>query len=426
VISLHPTHPARAAGLSAFNRISCSLLAAGLLVGAGALAHGRLHKAEHGNHGDVPPSLLPQGALAGEQAVRDAQATTPARLQERAALLRTGEAALARRDTALALDAFDRASLILHAADTEIALVRGYMQAGDYRRALSFGAHTAGAHLDVAGGSLLYAWLLHLGGQTAVAQKVLADLGVRGSGDSLMLAVQQQLRSGAPLAAGPLLALPLRLAPYAEAKGLPKAARIAGSAVLLPAGNRALVPLRLLGRASGKLWLRNGLGQLARARIEQRLPALDLALVRLERPLPVADEGLALAASDAFPGSAGFAVEFVSSAGAAGAWPVLRSGFLGGWQGTQGDRLLGIDMPAGPRGGPVFDAAGQLLGVALPASARQTGDRLVSVSQLRQALGAVLPAARPVAAPGTPKPHGAADKLYEASLRTTLQVLTAP
>ena len=53
----------------------------------------------------------------------------------------------------------------MHAADTEIALVRGHMQAGDYRRALAFGAHTAGAHLDVVGGSLLYVWLLHAGGQ---------------------------------------------------------------------------------------------------------------------------------------------------------------------------------------------------------------------------------------------------------------------
>lgn len=416
------------AGQPAFRRISCSWLAAVLLAGAaaGALANGadgHLHKSEHG--GNSHPAM-PESALAGEQAVRDARATPPARLQERAALLQTGEAALARRDTVPALNAFDRASLILHAADTEIALVRGYMQAGDYRRALSFGAHTAGAHLDVAGGSLLYAWLLHLGGQTAVAQKVLADMGARSPDNPLMLAVQQQLRSGAPLAAGRLLALPMRLAPYAEATGLPKTARTAGSAVLLPDGNRALVPLRLLPRSPATLWLRNGLGQLARARIEQRLPALDLALVRLERPLPVADEGLALAASDAFAGSVGFAVEFVSSARAAGAWPVLRSGFLGGLQGTRGERLLGIDMPAGPRGGPVFDAAGQLIGLALPAGARQTGDRLVSVSQLRQALGAVLPAARPVAAPGSPRPHSAADKIYEASLRTTLQVITAP
>ena len=39
---------------------------------------------------------------------------------------------------------FDRAALILHAADTEIALVRSYMQAGEYRRESSLAGGTEG------------------------------------------------------------------------------------------------------------------------------------------------------------------------------------------------------------------------------------------------------------------------------------------
>ena len=117
----------------------------------------------------------PTAAQAGNPAVLTSKTVAPERLQERADLLASGEQALARRDVDAALLAFDRAALILHAADTEIALVRAYMQGGDYRRALAFGAHTAGAHLDVVGGSALYAWLLHAGGQSAIAQRLIDE-----------------------------------------------------------------------------------------------------------------------------------------------------------------------------------------------------------------------------------------------------------
>ena len=379
----------------------------------------------------------PFASQAGEQAVREAATVTPARLQERAELLKQGESALARLDVAAALNAFERAALILHAADTEIALVRGYMQAGDYRRALAFGAHTAGAHLDVVGGSLLYVWLLNAGGQPAIAQRLLADAKTHMPGNPAVAAVQQQIDSGAPVASGQLLDLPARLAPYGSMKGLPSTARVVGSAVLLPGGGQALVPLGLLP-ASGRLWLRNGLGQLVRASVDQRWSASSLARVRLERALPVA-ETMRLAASDAFPGSPGFAVEYTRSPDATPAWPILRSGFLGAVQGDSGQRLLGIDMPAGARGGPVFDGAGQLIGMALPASGKGSvkgdskgngkgGDRLVPVSELKKILADMSAIQPPDAQPGLPGvlPRSSADAIYESSLKTSLQVITAP
>lgn len=425
---LHPD------GWGGFKRIAL-LLATGLLTGGaqGAPATGPATPAPVTSHDRLRQIMeqarpQPSASQAGGQAVREAVAVSPARLQERAGLLKTGEAALARLDVALALDAFERASLILHAADTEIALVRSYMQAGDYRRALAFGAHTAGAHLDVIGGSLLYAWLLHLGGQPAIAQRLMADAETRMPGNPLVQAVQLQLRSGAPLAAGALLAPPTRLAPYGDSKGLPGSARVVGSAVLLPGGTQALVALRLLPR-SGRLWLRNGLGQLVRARTDRRLAGAGVAVVRLDRPLPAAQAPW-VAGGEAFPGSPGFAVEYASSADALAAWPVLRSGFLGSASGDSGERLLGIAMPAGPRGGPVFDGAGQLIGLALPGRAGQGDDRLVPASQLKKALGgasaADLLTARDSSLPAGPKPRGAADKIYEDSLKVSLQVITAP
>ena len=395
----------------------------GPAVATDALRHGIHPGANHPLHPHQPLA-----SQAGSDAVRESKTLSPARLLERAGLLASGEVALARLDAAAAQSAFERAALILHAADTEIALVRAYMQAGDYRRALTFVAHTAGAHLDVAEGSLLYAWLLQVGGQPALAQRLLADVSARLPNDTLAQSVQQQLRSGAPIAADKLLTPPLRLAPYGDSKGLLNTTRVVGSAVLLRDGASALMPLNLLPR-SGRLWLRNGLGKLVKARLHKRLPGTGVALLRLERALPVAGE-FSVVARDAFAGSAGFAVEYVSSAHATPAWPVLRAGFLGGAAGNANQRLLGIEMPAGARGGPVFDAAGQLTGLALPGGKGQADDRLVPASQLTKALGPTLAGrllgvSDPTLLAGS-RTRASVDAVYEASLKTTLQVITAP
>lgn len=357
-------------------------------------------------------------------------AVSPQRLKERADLLQAGEAALARMDANAAVDSFDRAALILHAADTEIALVRAYMQGGQYRRALAFGAHTAGAHLDETGGVALYAWLLHAGGQGVIAQRLLTQAQGSSPNNTLLAQVQARLKSGAPLATGKLLALPIRLAPYGSSLGLPPSARVLGSGLLVASGRQALVPLALLPR-SGKFWLRNGLGQLSRGTLQKRLPAIGLAWVRLESALP-APEDFWIAA-DAFPGSVGYAVEYIASRDSTPAWPMLRTGFLGAALGDGGERLLGIDMPAGPRGGPVFDAAGRLTGLALPARVAKTGksptqDRLIPVSALQSQLkssgqGTTMLGSPP---PADLPPRAALDRIYETSLKATVQLIGIP
>ncbi len=372
----------------------------------------------------------PTADSVGSNAVRAAAKVTPELLQERADMLKKGEAALAALQLEAALLAFERAASILHAADTEMALVRTYMQYGQYRRALAAGAHTAGAHLDVVGGSALYAWLLHMGAQTVVAQRLLGEAQSRMPGNELVNQVQRQLQSGNPLTTGDMLNPPTRLAPYGVTLGLPATARMVGSAVLLPGGTQAWVPLSFLPKSAkrGKLWLRNGLGLLAKGSDVRRLPAAGVALVRLSQALPVPDD-FWMADKEPFPGSPGYAVEYVANPkaakttqDAAPAWPVLRLGFLGGIVTPGGtDRLLGIDMPVGPRGGPVFGGAGQLIGIALhgqPGAA----DQLVTVLQLQEEIGRWLGATMPKSAPTT----ATADRIYENGLKVSLQVITAP
>ena len=383
-------------------------------------------------HSDTKPSAAGTGYT---------KAITPERLQERTVLLRTGEAALARLDLDTAISAFDRAALIQHAADTELSLVRAYMQGGQYRRALASGAHTAGAHLDVVAGPALYAWLLSAGGQDVIGQRLLDEAHARMPRNPVVISVRQQLRSGAPVATGILLNVPLRLAPYSSGPALPHQARVVGSGLLLASGQQALVPMAALPKAkSPRLWVRNGMGALSAATVLARMPKAGVVLLELGTALPVANTP-GVAATEAFPGSAGFAVEYTANRTTEAAWPLLRTGFLGGLTGNLAkpeERALGISMPPGPRGGPVFDVAGRLIGLALTAdkspsrtsrTSQKTQPILVSASALRRELTKVAPTASLGAAPAAPSATPGRvplDVIYENALKTTLQVIALP
>jgi hypothetical protein len=362
------------------------------------------------------------GALPGASTAASAAPPSAERMRARDALLQQGERALADGRVAEAEQAFDRAAMMFHAADTEMGLVRTYMQSGQYRRALAFGAHTAGAHLDVVGGAALYAWLLHLGGQEAVAQRLLTAAKERAPRQPLVADVDSQLRSPAPRAHGAMLRAPARLAPYGSMQGLPADARVASSATLIGQGQFALVPEKALGK-SGRYWVRNGLGQLTAAQAEPGARAHGLVLLRLATPLPTA--ALPAAPADAFPGSVAFAVEYANAPDAAPAWPILRAGFLGGAIGDSAARTLGVPLaPESPHGGPVFDHAGRLTGVAVHGKA---GASLVAASQLRGAFGKQFEGPADAAAADAPAnqaaPKRTPDAIYEPALLAALQFI---
>lgn len=339
---------------------------------------------------------------------------TPERQQERLEWIQAGEAALARRNWVAALASFENATYIRHGIDTDASLARAYLQGGQYQRALALGSHMAGVHAYAENAAVLYVWLLHLGGQPAVAKRVLQAAQERWPRHGLLDQVGQQLSQTDPQALGPLLAPPMRLAPYGDSEGLAPNARVVGSATLLHDGRHALVPVALLSGA-GRVWLRNGLGQLTPVAPPWRALTPDLALVTLTNALPVADDP-GVAPDDPLPGRRAYTVEYVPAPHADPAWPVLRVGSWG-------------EAFAGTGGGPVWDATGRLIGVAL--SRGEAGSPgWLGMSGLYSALSSPKLAPQSEAfgtVTGTdPRGGDAIPRIYERGLKTSLQVIATP
>ncbi len=392
--------------------------------------------------------------------VTDPRQADPAQMASRTALLRTGEQALARGDTEGAIVAFDRAAMMLHSADTEMGLVRAYMQSGDYRRALAFCAHTAGGHGDAPAAAALYAWLLRAGGQDAVATRVLAEAQASAPGDAVVAATVRAFGPAAngstgvvpspSTATGVMLELPHRMAPLgvpAPGQAPPSAqARVVSSGVSMSPA-LALAPASTL-QGARRWWVRDGLGRTSEATVEpasDELRALGLVRLRLLAPLNPAPTGnsatsrdpasIALSGRDPYAGRPGYAVEYVvddsGQAPAEPAWPRLRPGFFGGYKGNAGWRRLGIDVPVGAHGGPVFDAAGRLAGIAMAGALGQAS--MIPASLLKTAWPEAPPGAAPTAATASAQPltteHTTpmpADEVFELGLRHTLQIIVEP
>jgi len=352
-------------------------------------------------------------AVASERHGHDTGSTLQA-LAERRRLLDEGESRLRAGDAEGARQAFEQAALQAHEAHIELGILRAQMQAGDYRHALAFAAHTAGVHLDEVEGRVFYAWLLSLGGQEAIAAQTLAAA----PDHPMVKAARSRFQSGELLADGVLLSLPARLAPFATGAVAAHDARVAASALLLADGRHALAPQASV-LASGTIWLRNGLGQTVAAEPEQQDVLLGLVLLKLAKPLPVPD-AQCVPARDAFPGSPAYAIDYAPDPAGGAAWPLMRLGFLGAptARGSAGLRRLGVALPGvGPRGGPVYDQGGRLVGLALRGT--DAVDSLIPVGALRGHFGERfgIETGAPRAAPL------ATDELYERAMKSSLQVL---
>jgi len=348
-------------------------------------------------------------------------------MPERDALLRNAERALIRGDTAAAVSALEQAATMRHAADTEMGLVRAAMQAGDYRQALAFCAHTAGAHLDSAAAGALYAWLLRAGGQELSARRALDVALAQAPQDPVVEATRRAFDNVTFFASGVLLDTPHRMAPYMLIDGahnLSPGARMATGGVLIDGGRRALVPNAGIEGAK-RVWVINGLGRAAEATVApgfDRLRSQGIAVLQLSETLLVGD--VLLAPRDPFAGSPGFVVGYGPATPATPAWPTIRQGFLGKLDGPDGLREVGIELPVGSGGGAaVLDAAGRVAGITMPGASGSMA--MLPVSMFREL------ERTPTSASGPPRPPAPSvripmDQAYENGLKSALQVLIWP
>ncbi len=326
-------------------------------------------------------------------------------------LLQAAEAQLAAGDAQAALVSLEQAAGMVHDASIEIVMVRARLQRGEYRQALAFAAHANGAHRESAPAAALYAMLLAVGGQHALAQRVLDEARRRLPGDAEWRGIPlswldepaQDRRARSPQAwvVGPVATM----ADTGQPPG--PSARAVGNATLLPGGARALTPVRAAdGRA--RLWLRDAMGRTAAARV---LPdAAPDGLVRLQLQASL-DAGLPFAPRDPFAGSPAFAFGFAAQPDATAAWPWMGQGFIGA--GPPSLRLLGFALPVDSSGGPVLDAFGRLAGVAL----RGVDGRWRWVPQTLLRRGPTLVEGQ------QPLPRIGADEAYERAMRISLQVI---
>lgn len=305
----------------------------------------------------------------------------------------------------------------VHVAAVELVLVRSQMQMGEYRRALAFGAHAAGAHREVPAGMALYAWLPRVGGQEAAASSTLKEALTRAPLDPVLAEARSTLSVPWPRAVKLLRQGPWRVTPYAWGEAVPTGSRLLGSGTLLGGGHAALVPASAL-EGMRRIWVRNGLGQTSGATVERTLEGTPLALLRLRAPLAV-PAPVPHATREPYGGSPGFLFEYAASSDSDPAWPLLRMGFLAMAPPGGGPRPLGIEAPSGARGGPVLGADGSLTGIAVADADGQ--DRLLPIAALpAEACGS------PMLADPPGSMRVAPDEAYERGLGIALQVIGLP
>jgi hypothetical protein len=354
--------------------------------------------------------LLERSAAARSGQVRPALST--AQQAQREALLKTGEAALAALDIERAYRYFERASLILHAADAEMGLVRTAVQQGAYKRALALAAHVAGAHTDSPKPAVLYALLLNAGGHTQAALQTISTTPAAASATALHVGVKNEIEQ-AILAPNALVGW---ARPYSGA--LPKNARAVSAGIAIGDGGHAVVATATLP-ANEKMWVRNGLGEIVAATRVQSL-VQGLTIIRLKAPLSTY-RAARMAERPPFPGSPVTVVAFDAEQENNFALPLLRSGFVG-----PADAIDARERELTARGlprafaGAAFNQSGHIIGLALPSQTRtQRLDRLISFSALSGALPLETRDFTPLSTQRL-----ASDEVFEMCLANCVQVIT--
>lgn len=340
-------------------------------------------------------------------------------------------ALVARADTALtagqaknAAELYEKAAALGESPAAEIGLVRAYLQAGEFHKAIAFGNLVASEHADVSETHALLAYLEDREGQTtpalakldAALAKQPDDVALVGAHAEILIdrmatpqAIQDldawiarnspnadiyRLRARAAVAAGktaeevqawrekaaqamtepePVNGLPATPAavsrwPGAQMNRFPanlSSART-GNGFVVDQGKRVITNAGLVAHSGKDILLRNGVGEIRTAKLEKMLPEQGLALLRLAKPY--AKQHSLPVSSRQDPANTRFCFVFgfpVTDAVETG-YPLIAPGVVvRADTGVAGLMQLTGSLGEQNSGSPVLDNSGRLIGVTV-------------------------------------------------------------
>lgn len=334
-------------------------------------------------------------------------ATVDAVLQRTEAYLKAGEIEQAR-------NLLDQTAGTLHSDAIEIAQVLTLMQGGEYTHALSAAAHTYAEHAEEADTALLYAWLLSIGGQVRVAHEVLQTNLERFPEHQSLRTMQSVLQSAQWDVSQLDVTGYLRLRPVlVESASKSEHVLLLNGATLLDELH-AVTPFTP-SLATKKLWLRNGLGITVGAKLVKVLPEHHVAILQLEKPMPIAHR-MVVANKPTSLGNLAYVIGyFTATKSDMAQWPILRADFTGmpAVSDDAGKWLLHIHSVMA--GAPVFNPSGELMGISL------NTDNSSQLLPINEVVKLISQGQEETAQPTKANPS--MSELYEFALTTSLQLL---
>jgi len=341
--------------------------------------------------------------------------------------------ALAAGDAAKAATIYESLTRQGESLEAEIGLVRASLQAGEFRKAVSWATLTAGEHTDSSEAVALLAYLHDRAGYTELAIKTLKQLRTDRPNDPIAAAALATVlmdRGGKVSAADEAAS---RQWPRPAFEAIPVNERrvlAAGNGVIVDGGQHVLTYSAVLPDSASAIYVRNGLGKV---RLAVREPGGATGpLVRLKITDPYPARWAIPKDQIASPDGARFCFAFGYSASGdpAGRYPAISPGVVfRADAGTGGLMQITGTLGAGHIGSPVFDPRGRLVGVSVG-----TGAITIGGENLRSRVGAGQFAVRTVAAQaaggGPPRPAGkmppmpAVEELYERLVPAIVQIVS--
>lgn len=358
--------------------------------------------------------------------------------------------------------------------EAELGQVRAYLEGGDFRQAVAFANLVAGEHAESMAALALLAYIEDRGGQTeralarlraarAAAPDDVALLGSmaeilidRGAAAQAIAALDAWIARSPPQ--GDIYALRARAAlangdgegalrwraraaaaanmaaagtasswpaPHFQPMSIPVgAAAVAANGFVVDAGSRVVTLARAVAGAHGAIAVRNGLGQVRRARVEAVHDQAGLAVLRLEQPYDAAWSIRREQMAEPAAGRSCAVLAYPVAGSLDPTYPALGPGIVLR-TGIGANGYAQITSALGAAGSPIFDPAGHLVGIALgnsPADQQGLGKGNFAIGTA--ALLGLLPAAAPSTATAPPPPAiSSSDELYERMLPALVQVV---